>query len=499
MALPSPDKPRRAPLPSEHYIPQTMPRVLTKWDLLAFYTPMMFLITNAVLSASGGVVGLTYTIVGAVLFFVPCVIATRQLVTMFPHEGSLYNWTYHALGSGASFFVGLCYWLSCVLAPVTSGNVMVTILQGINPRWLTEPWQQGTLMILILMFGAFLATQRLRALQLLIRAGAIMTVCAALLVTLSAIVWLISGHHAMTDFFKAGDWAITPDNFALFGIVTLNFIGASGPVTMAGEVRESQDKKKEIVRHLSWGSVLTFANYFLVTLAVLIIRGTNLSQDANQSFVVVGVVDMTLGKLLGSVTTVCVLMFCIMASILYALISSRLLLVASIDQRLPKSLAQLNKNRAPAVAIWFHTLMASILVVVIFIVGPSVIAGNKTLLATQIQTVVSAALTAIWTLATIFYFINLFFLWYKDRKFFNAQRIFPRIVLWTSIIVGTVTCILTLISIFVYPWLPAQVMNDVTWKISVTLITLFCLIAALIVSPIAASQADWEALTTSNT
>jgi amino acid transporter len=120
------------PLLSEEYVPRTMPAVLGRWDLFFMYVCALFLLTNAVVGASGGTVSLLYLILGALLFFVPCVVVAAQLGVLMPHEGALYNWTYHALGTYWSLFVGLLYWVTGVLAIITACDAFVTILQGLN-------------------------------------------------------------------------------------------------------------------------------------------------------------------------------------------------------------------------------------------------------------------------------------------------------------------------------------------------------------------------------
>src|SRR5436305_14498163 len=109
-------------LPSETYIPKAMPAVLGTLDMTAIYVLALFFIPNVALTALGGTVSLTYLVLGALVFFVPSVIATAQLGVLFPHEGSLYNWTYHALGSYWSFFIGICYWVSGIIVIVSSSN-----------------------------------------------------------------------------------------------------------------------------------------------------------------------------------------------------------------------------------------------------------------------------------------------------------------------------------------------------------------------------------------
>ena len=83
-----------------------------------------------------------------------------QLGHMFPHEGSLYKWTHKAFGGYWSFFVGFCAWFSCILLMIVSSDVVVGDLQGLNPNWLVQPWQQGLVLMLIIAFSGFLAVRR---------------------------------------------------------------------------------------------------------------------------------------------------------------------------------------------------------------------------------------------------------------------------------------------------------------------------------------------------
>src|SRR5947209_16946182 len=81
------------PLVSETYAPKAMPNMLGSLDMTATYIVAIFFIVNAATAAAGGSAAFTYLILGAITFFIPCVVATAQLGHMFPHEGSLYNWT----------------------------------------------------------------------------------------------------------------------------------------------------------------------------------------------------------------------------------------------------------------------------------------------------------------------------------------------------------------------------------------------------------------------
>ena len=85
-------------IPSENYVRKAMPHRLGTFDMTMTFLMVMFFINNPVGTVGAGVAAFTYWIIGALAFFLPSIIATAQLGTTFPHEGSIYNWTHKALG-----------------------------------------------------------------------------------------------------------------------------------------------------------------------------------------------------------------------------------------------------------------------------------------------------------------------------------------------------------------------------------------------------------------
>src|SRR5579862_6702452 len=131
------DSKKSPPLLSEHYVPKVMPGIINTTDMTTTYLVVVFFIVNAATAAQGGPAAFTYLIVGAITFFLPCAIATAQLGHMFPHEGSLYNWTHKALGGYWSFFIGFCAWFPGIFVIIAGSDIVVSLLQGLNSNWLT--------------------------------------------------------------------------------------------------------------------------------------------------------------------------------------------------------------------------------------------------------------------------------------------------------------------------------------------------------------------------
>ncbi len=479
-------------LVSEEYATKTMPHVATTFDMTATFVLIIFFITNVASAIQAGAGTFVYWIIGGITFFIPCVIVTAQLGHMFPHEGSLYNWTHKAFGGYMSFFVAFCAWFPCILLMVTASDVVVGYIQGINPNWLVAPWQQGLVLMLLLAFSGFLAGQRFQTVLHIVRITLVIAFVAVLLVGFSGVAWIVQGHHIATSFKTASDWGfnLSPGSFyplALFGFITQAYLGIEVPLNMGAEVSE----RKVITKHLLWGTLLVFAGYFITTFGVLIVQGT--AQSGN-IFAIVMVVDSALGKFIGSIVAILIMFNFVITPAVYNYAYARLLMVAGIDQNLPVSIARLNKNRVPINAITFQTIVAILFTAVIYIVMPIFASvNNAAVLNSDVYNVVISASTLVWAISTAFLFINLARFYFSHREEMLAKLIFPLPILWISIVLGTFTCLVSIVGTLVYSLIPQQIGNNQWWWI-VGGITLMCLAVAAIGSMFANSEAQWQRL-----
>src|SRR5260370_41249089 len=195
-------------LNSEEYVVKAMPSVLGKFDMVAIYLMIIFYITNSTVAASGGAAAFTFLALGGIAFFIPCVIATAQLGVMFPHEGSLYNWTHRAFGGYWSFFVAFCAWFPGVLVIISAGDLIIAYIQGLNSNWLIEPWQQGVVLILLIVLTGICAAPPFRTVQNIVNVVIGLTFLGVFLIGLSGIVWLAEGHASATSFSHFSDSSI---------------------------------------------------------------------------------------------------------------------------------------------------------------------------------------------------------------------------------------------------------------------------------------------------
>ncbi len=484
--------PSSSPLTSEEYVEKVMPPLLRTRDLTAIFLVTIFWITNAATAASGGATAYVYWILGGIVFFLPSVLATAQLGVLFPHEGSIYQWTHKALGPYWGFFAGLCWWFPIPLILVSGADTIVTYIQGLNPAWLVEPWQQGLAILAIIACSGVIAVQRTQTVQYLINAGVVLILFATVLIGISGGIWLLTGHPSVTSFVHQSDWQITPSNMGLFSLITLAYLGSQIPLNMGGEMmKKGSERRKQVTRYLLWGALLVCGCYFIATFALLVIEGPT---NGATPFALISAVDKVFGKTFGGITAVCIMAFFVIAIVTYNVSFARMLLVGSIDQRLPVSIGSLNSHRVPANAIKIQTLMAGICAILVFVVGPYVIQYDKPAnLAVEFFNVSLAVVAIIWSVTSLFFYMCLLRLYRTDRDLLRRHQLFPMFVFWCVIVVGFIGCLMTMAGALFYSWIPSLITNT-NWSITMGGLLLACFVFAAIASMMATSEAAWQRL-----
>jgi amino acid transporter len=478
-------------LPSEAYVPKAMPSILGTFDMTAICVLGIFYLINCSTAASGGATAYIYWIVGALTFFLPSIVATMQLGALLPHSGGIYNWTYHALGRYWSFLVGFCWWLPGPLLIVISSDAIVTYLNGLNSQWLAQPWQQGLAIIALLIFSALMSMWRLRTVQNVVNLGLCCSFLAVAIVGLAGIVWLLQGHSAATSFRRPGDWAINLGNIGLFGLINQAYGGAFMPLNLGGEVI----RPRVINAALRWSALLVLVGYLVGTFSLLVIAGPT---NGALPFAMISDVDQVFGKLVGNLTVIAMLFSLLCATIVYNYSFARVLFVGSVDQRLPVSLGRLNRNRMPANAVILQTVVCILFVIVLFMVVPYIGAlGNPANLSIESYNITMASVGLLWITITIFLYVDLFFLYRRDRRAFLERRIVPLWLLWLCGIVGTLSSLATLLDSLFLSWIP-QLIDNLHWFYSVGGLMLMWIIMGVMASMYASGQAGWQRLKESN-
>ncbi len=488
-------RPADRALPSEAYVERALPGILTTRDLTFLFVIVLFFITNDSNAVAGGPAGLTLWVVGGLLFFIPCGIATAQLGVLFPHEGSLYSWTHHTFGGFMSFFVGFAAWVPGPLLILATAELVLNILQGLNPAWLTQPWMQGVALVVIIVFSCTLALQRHRMVQRMVNMVFALILLATALVFIAGLVWLLRGQPLATDFSQTASWnPFTAADFPLFGVITLGYLGVNLPLNLGGELAAPQggERRRSITGHLLRGSLIVMLCYLLSTFGVLIVQGQN------ASFVLlapVSTVTQALGVFVGDIAAVCIMTILVMATVVYNYIYARFLLVGSIDQRLPRRWGLLNRNRIPRNALILQTCIACALAVLFFIVVPyvGVLSGPPAHLAASAYFVLVGTATVLWAFSTIFLFVDLLWLLLRRGKALRPHRILPWWVLALFSVVGLCAGLVAIVDTLLNSYDPPDVSNGI-WFYLVVGLTVVVLIVGAIGGMLASSEASWQGM-----
>src|SRR5438105_6234727 len=159
-------------LRSERIAAGILPKVLNTFDMVAIFVAIVLFISNSAVMAGGaGPAAYIYWGLGFITFLIPGAIVTGQLGLMFPGEGSIYVWTNKAFGAFLGFFAGFCAWWPGILVMIATGDVVVSFIQQlgiqISPTvtLLSEPWQQGAVIVAVIAFSFFLSVLRFRVTQ----------------------------------------------------------------------------------------------------------------------------------------------------------------------------------------------------------------------------------------------------------------------------------------------------------------------------------------------
>src|SRR5437868_502152 len=218
------------PLRSEQRTGELLPRVLSRVDLLAIFIAIVLFIPNAsVVQATQGTGSATYVywVIGTITFLLPGAIVAGQLNRFMPVDGSIYVWTHRALGPLWGFFAGFCAWFPGVLVLLSSSDVILSLIQGIgvqvagpNTNWLPEPWQQGILVIGILILSGSFALLPLKQIMRGTKVIVLLYGLGIFVVGIAGVAWLLSG-HAPQPALTSSHLGFGGQNIVLYGVIVL--------------------------------------------------------------------------------------------------------------------------------------------------------------------------------------------------------------------------------------------------------------------------------------
>ncbi len=438
-------------LPSERIAGGMLPRVLSAFDLVAiFVCIVLFLSNSAILAGGAGPSAYVYWALGFLTFLIPGAIITGQLGRMFPGEGSLYLWTHKAFGPFMGFFAGFCAWWPGMLGLVATGDGVVSLLQQLNPAWLSAPWQQGIVIVLVIALSCALSLLRLRITQRVINMGFVAYGAAILLVGLAGLLTVLR-HQAAPVNYALPNWAPTPATWTFYGMVILALLGIEVPLNMGVEIRET----RAITRYLFWGSLVVIAAYLLGTFGVMTAVQPISAQGSPAAIAqAVRAGFGPLGAALGLLVTLVFIGFFVFATTVYNYSFARLIFVSGLDRRLPAFMSRLNTARVPAVAVLVQSGIATALTLLLFVILPYTLPLGMPAadLSTIVYILPQAAIVVIWCLSMVLLFVNVLIIRRKYRAAFEAVRLAPDWLFTLCSAAGVLASAAGMVVTFTAPW-----------------------------------------------
>src|SRR5256714_6339421 len=469
------------PLRSEQRTGEFLPRVLSRVDMLAIFIAIVLFIPNASIVQGAGSATYLYWVIGTITFLVPGVIIAGQLNCFMPSDGAIYVWTHRALGPLWGFFAGFCAWFPGVLVLLAANAGIVSLIQGIgtqiagpNANWLVEPWQQGMVVLSVLLVAGWLSSKPLRLLMTIAKGVVALYLLGIFVVGLAGIAWLLRG-HAPEASLSLNLAALKTPQFALYGVVILALLGVEVPFNMAAETKQRNAAKL----FLRWGPVIVMLAYIIGTFGVMVAVPPGVAGATYSALTAVGV---AFGAPAAIVVGIFFIGFFATVTVIYNVAFARILFVSALDHRLPTSLATVNRSNAPYLATNVQTAIVMAIAIFAYFLGPFLYPQVGSVFSSDVYNVSQATTTVIWCLSMVILFLDLPVLLYRFRGFLvkrSEHLIAPAWLLYLCCGVGGITSLFGIWTTLTSSWDLKHIPNS-HWAIIVSLCALFSLVIGLI-------------------
>lgn len=307
-------------------------------------------------------------VLGALGFFVPCILMVSKLATAHPQTGGAYIWVEQAFGKKMGFFTVALLWISNLLwYPSFFSLIASNAAYVFNPDIATHKF-----FIMIFATGLFWLITLLNCLgiQISTRLSTISAVIGILLpialIIFCGLYWWLSGKPLAASLEET---PLIPDfhqfsNLGLIIAVTISFFGIEVPAVHAGNVI---DPKRDFPKSL-W---ISGASLFLLTLAASL--SISFIVPASKLSLVTGLLDAIglffnefhWGILLSGIFLLIFIgnMGSVMA---WMLGSTRGMFVACINNHVSTFLQKTNRNEAPTGVLIFEAILFTLATLVFF-------------------------------------------------------------------------------------------------------------------------------------
>jgi len=461
--------PTRVPveLPSER-LRGWLPQVLATRDMTVLCLFSVLLVNNVTLIAGAGGSSYIYWWLGFICFLLPSALICGQLYRLFPGEGAVYLWANKAFGSFWDTFLGLfCNWFPGAIGLTIEAGAVVTSVQALNANWLTVPWQQGLVEILVLAIAQGLCQLGQRRFMSILTWVFLAYISMILLLGVAGLAWIASGHAVQGDFSPHG-WQVSTANYPVFAIVIVSLLGMAVPLNLGAEMIHQRSGG----RYLRLGVIITVVGYLTATFGVLaVLPPKDIANPAFVSEIFSLSFGPVLGTFLGVLNNLLMIVYFVCATAAFNLIFARLLLVAGADRRLPHTMQRLNRQRVPANAMLTQTLLNVVFVAILFFLVPAFAPSNQGLSSVVFLVTINGA-SVIWNIAMIGLFLCGILLFVRYKRQLIGQWIAPPVLLYLAAGLGIFSSAVAVYSTFFAGSPVPQALGNGDWDYYVLLVVL---------------------------
>ena len=220
--------------------------------------------------AGMGVSGMTWRLLGILLFFIPYGFVAAELGSAWPKAGGIYIWTKKAYGDFWSTMVSWLYWINVVYwVPsiyVTFAAVLTSVFFPALPAN-AQTYIQIIIGVILIWFTVFLGIKNITMSDFITNAGAIIKTLLFLSLGLLGIIYALK--FEMANSFALPHWKITWDStVALAPVIVYNFMGFELVSSFSDKLRSP---KKDIPRAIMLGGALISVMYIFSSFGILAI------------------------------------------------------------------------------------------------------------------------------------------------------------------------------------------------------------------------------------
>lgn len=299
------------------------------------------------------------------LFFLPYGLISSELGTTYKGEGGLYDWVKRAFGRKNGARVAWFYWINFPLWMASLSVLFTTVMTTIFPQTAeVGPWLLAAQLGFI-WFVIFASNFRITDSKYLINSGAIIKALIMIVIGGLGVYALMTGSGVGQTKAVAGGGSLL-GGLSFVAIILFNFMGFEVVASFADDMEKPE---KEIPKALALGGALIAAFYLFAAFGMgVAVPASELSLDS-------GLID-SFALLVNQPKTslaVVVMGVCFMYTMLANLISwspgiNYVAMYAARDGSLPKMFASANKNGMPKGVNIINGVLASVLVVIAYVV-----------------------------------------------------------------------------------------------------------------------------------